>query len=226
MATITVSTACDTAPHPAPWIAPELNSPSTSPKFLCLMRHTDSGEYLQAPVVVTGQAGGIPRRGGIVTTYAKLATLAELRAGIAEQSNPMPTRGLAARAAGLAADEQFNGFLYTMAAGSDLRAAILWGRIGAPRHRPTAGQRAGTRRGFRAQQPQPAPGRQLCDSAAASRTCQKVSDPPGRRRSQARPHLPRDPRARPPSGTVRRHRDRLSRRATTREVPTPTTRTT
>jgi hypothetical protein len=55
MAAITVPTACDTAPHPAPWIAPELNSPpSTSPKILCLMRHTDSGEYLQAPVVVTG----------------------------------------------------------------------------------------------------------------------------------------------------------------------------
>jgi hypothetical protein len=54
MATITVSTACDTAPHPAPWTAPELNSPSTSPKFLCLMRHTDSGEYLQAPVVYAG----------------------------------------------------------------------------------------------------------------------------------------------------------------------------
>ena len=27
---------------------------ATSPKILCLMRHTNSGEYLQAPVVVTG----------------------------------------------------------------------------------------------------------------------------------------------------------------------------
>ena len=26
---------------------------ATSPKTLCLMRHTDSGEYLQVPVVVT-----------------------------------------------------------------------------------------------------------------------------------------------------------------------------
>jgi hypothetical protein len=65
-----------------------------------------------------------------VTTYAKLATLAELRSSIAEQSNPMPTRGLAARAADLAADEQFSGFLCTVAAGSDLPAAILWGRFG------------------------------------------------------------------------------------------------
>jgi len=48
---------CNAAPHPARWIAPELNSPpSTSPKILCLMRHTDSGEYLQAPVVVTPTA--------------------------------------------------------------------------------------------------------------------------------------------------------------------------
>ena len=27
---------------------------ATSPKILCLMRHTNSGEYVQAPVVVTG----------------------------------------------------------------------------------------------------------------------------------------------------------------------------
>ena len=55
MAAITVPTACDTAPYPPPWIAPELNSPlSTSPKILRLMRHTDSGEYLQAPIVVAG----------------------------------------------------------------------------------------------------------------------------------------------------------------------------
>jgi hypothetical protein len=69
--------------------------------------------------------------GGIVTTYAKLATLAELRASIVEHSNPIPTRRLAVRAAKLAADEQFNSFVYTMAAGRHLRAAILWGRIGA-----------------------------------------------------------------------------------------------
>jgi hypothetical protein len=53
----TVPTACDPAPYPAPWIAPELNSLlSTSPKILRLMRHTDSGEYLQAPVVDTPTA--------------------------------------------------------------------------------------------------------------------------------------------------------------------------
>jgi hypothetical protein len=55
MAAITIPTACDTAPHPAPWIGPQLTSPSSAlPKFLCLMRHRNSGEYLQAPVVYAG----------------------------------------------------------------------------------------------------------------------------------------------------------------------------
>jgi hypothetical protein len=46
---------CNATPQSAHWIAPELDSQgSTSPKILRLMRHTDSGEYLQAPVVVTG----------------------------------------------------------------------------------------------------------------------------------------------------------------------------
>jgi hypothetical protein len=74
MATIIVPTACDTAPYPAPWIAPELNSPpSTSPKILRLMRHTDSGEHLQAPVVVTATdhwCGYRPERIGALADQA------------------------------------------------------------------------------------------------------------------------------------------------------------
>jgi hypothetical protein len=66
-----------------------------------------------------------------VNTYAKIATLADIRASITEHPNPIPTRALALRAAELVRDEQFNGFLYPMAAGHRLRAAILWGRIGA-----------------------------------------------------------------------------------------------
>lgn len=66
-----------------------------------------------------------------MNTYAKIAALAELHASITEHSNPVPTRSLALRAAGLVCDEQFNGFLYPMAAGHRLRAAILWARIGA-----------------------------------------------------------------------------------------------
>ncbi len=57
MAAITVPTACDTTPRPAHWIAPQLNTPpSTAPKFRRLMRHTDSGEHLQAPVVVANHS--------------------------------------------------------------------------------------------------------------------------------------------------------------------------
>jgi hypothetical protein len=53
MVAIAVTTACDATPNSANRIARELNSQSsTAPKFLRLMRHTDSGEYLQAPVVV------------------------------------------------------------------------------------------------------------------------------------------------------------------------------
>lgn len=66
-----------------------------------------------------------------MNTYAKLATLAALRRSIVEHANPTPTRGLAARAAELAADDQFGAFVYSMATGRHLRAAILWGRIGA-----------------------------------------------------------------------------------------------
>ena len=59
MAAITVPTACDAASHPAPWIAPELMLTVVDiTEILCLMRHTDSGEYLQAPVVVAATSTG------------------------------------------------------------------------------------------------------------------------------------------------------------------------
>jgi hypothetical protein len=64
-----------------------------------------------------------------MNTYTKIATLIELHSTLVEHSNPIPTPDLAIRAAQLAIDEQFNGCVYRMAAGSYLRAAILWGRI-------------------------------------------------------------------------------------------------
>ena len=55
MDTITVPPARNATPHSAHWIAPELNTPSSvPPKILRLMRHADSGEYLQAPVIYAG----------------------------------------------------------------------------------------------------------------------------------------------------------------------------
>jgi hypothetical protein len=65
-----------------------------------------------------------------VNTYAKIATLIELHGTLSENANPIPSPGLAVRAAQLAVDEQFNGCVYRMAADSYRRAAILWGRIG------------------------------------------------------------------------------------------------
>ncbi|WP_088295424.1 hypothetical protein [Mycobacterium avium] len=65
-----------------------------------------------------------------MNTYAKIATLSDIRDSITGHANPIPTRTLALRAAEVVRDEQFNGFLYPLAAGHRLRAAILWGRIG------------------------------------------------------------------------------------------------